>query len=93
MIRKDGNKAYGFVCNLSSKDEIYSVSKAVKQQVGNISILINNAGIVSGTSLLETPDGTYISIRGRGRLNTMLTSSICHSMIRAYYIFISSRKN
>ena len=62
MIRKDGNKAYGFVCNLSSKDEIYSVSKAVKQQVGNISILINNAGIVSGTSLLETPDGTYISI-------------------------------
>jgi len=56
MIRKDGNKAYGFVCNLSSKDEIYSVSKAVKQQVGNISILINNAGIVSGTSLLETPD-------------------------------------
>ena len=90
MIRKDGNKAYGFVCNLSSKDEIYSVSKSVKQQVGNISILINNAGIVSGTSLLETPDGTYISIRGRGRLNT---SSICHSMIRAYYIFISSRKN
>ena len=65
MIRKDGNKAYGFVCNLSSKDEIYSVSKAVKQQVGNISILINNAGIVSGTSLLETPDGMYISILNR----------------------------
>ena len=62
MIRKDGNKAYGFVCNLSSKDEIYSVSKAVKQQVGKISILINNAGIVSGTSLLETPDGTYMYI-------------------------------
>jgi len=56
MIRKDGNKAYGFVCNLSNKDEIYSVAKAVKTQVGDISILINNAGIVSGTTLLDTPD-------------------------------------
>ena len=57
MIRKDGNKAYGFVCNLSNKQEIYSVSKAVKTQVGDISILINNAGIVSGMTLLDTPDG------------------------------------
>jgi len=56
MIRKDGNKAYGFVCNLSNKDEIYKVSKAVKTQVGIVDILINNAGIVSGTSLLDTPD-------------------------------------
>jgi len=56
MIRKDGNKAYGFVCNLSNKQEIYSVSKAVKTQVGDISILINNAGIVSGMTLLDTPD-------------------------------------
>ena len=59
MIRKDGNKAYGFVCNLSNKDEIYSVAKAVKTQVGDISILINNAGIVSGTSILDTPDGKF----------------------------------
>ena len=59
MIRKDGNKAYGFVCNLSNKHEIYSVSKAVKTQVGDISILINNAGIVSGTTLLDTPDGKF----------------------------------
>ena len=61
MIRKDGNKAYGFVCNLSNKDEIYSVAKAVKTQVGDISILINNAGIVSGTTLLDTPDGKFNS--------------------------------
>jgi len=56
MIRKDGNNAHGFACNLSSKDEIYSVSKAVKEQVGAVSILINNAGVVSGTSLLDTSD-------------------------------------
>ena len=61
MIRNDGNKAHGFVCNLSNKDEIYSVSKAVKTQVGNVTILINNAGIVSGTSLLDTPDGKIFS--------------------------------
>ena len=57
MIRKDGNKAYGFTCDLSNKDEIYSVAETVINQVGNVSILINKAGIVSGTRLLETSDG------------------------------------
>jgi all-trans-retinol dehydrogenase (NAD+) len=60
MIRKDGNKAYGYVCDLSNKDEIYTVSKTVMAQVGNIDILINNAGIVSGTNLLETSDDEII---------------------------------
>ena len=64
MIRKDGNKAYGFVCDLSNKDEIYSVSKTVKKQVGDVSILINNAGIVSGTYLLDTPDGEIVRYVG-----------------------------
>ena len=56
IIRKDGHQAYGFVCDLSSKDEIYSVAKTVKNQVGIVTILINNAGIVSGTRLLDTAD-------------------------------------
>lgn len=56
MILKDGNDAHGFTCNLSNKEEIYSVFKAVKEQVGTVSILINNAGIVNGTSLLDTSD-------------------------------------
>ena len=64
MIRKDGYKAYGFVCDLSNKDEIYSVAKTVKKQVGDVSILINNAGIVSGTSLLDTTDGERVEYAG-----------------------------
>lgn len=60
IIRKDGNKAFGYECDLSNKDEIYAVSKNVINQVGNISILINNAGIVSGSNLLETPDEKII---------------------------------
>jgi all-trans-retinol dehydrogenase (NAD+) len=60
MIRQAGHKAHGFVCDLSNKNEIYSVSKTVKSQVGDVSILINNAGIVSGTSLLGTPDDKIV---------------------------------
>ena len=30
-------------------------------QVGRVSILVNNAGIVSGSALLDTPDGRLIS--------------------------------
>ena len=33
-----------------------SIGKKVKEEVGDVSILINNAGIVSGTKLINTPD-------------------------------------
>jgi len=38
---------------LSSKDEIYRTADAVKEDVGKIDVLVNNAGIVSGKSILE----------------------------------------
>lgn len=32
------------------------VGRRVKEEVGDVAILINNAGIVSGTKLINTPD-------------------------------------
>ncbi len=32
----------------------------MEAEVGKVVILINNAGVVSGKNLLDTPDGTYI---------------------------------
>ena len=32
------------------------VGKQVKEEVGDVTILVNNAGIVSGTKLINTPD-------------------------------------
>ena len=45
-----------YKCNLADKEDIYKMATLVEQRQGNVDVLINNAGIVSGTHFLETPD-------------------------------------
>jgi len=56
MIKREGNKAFCYTVDMSSKDAIYDNAKKTSSEVGPVSILVNNAGIVSGTALLDTPD-------------------------------------
>ena len=55
-IKSEGFKAYGYKCDCSSREDIYRVAEFVKKQVGDVTMLINNAGIVSGKKFLETED-------------------------------------
>ena len=45
----------------------------MKEELGEVSILINNAGIVSGTKLLDTPDAKIIK--------TMEVNSLAHAWV------------
>ncbi|XP_066268779.1 epidermal retinol dehydrogenase 2-like isoform X3 [Branchiostoma lanceolatum] len=56
MIREEGGKASGFVCDCSKREDIYRAAQEVKSSVGHVTILINNAGIVSGRKFLDCPD-------------------------------------
>ena len=38
------------------REDIYRAAEKTKEEVGLVTILVNNAGIVSGSTLLETPD-------------------------------------
>ncbi|XP_016422541.1 retinol dehydrogenase 10-B isoform X2 [Sinocyclocheilus rhinocerous] len=49
-------KVYTYVCDVSKRESVYSTAEKVCKKVGNIDLLINNAGIVSGRHLLECPD-------------------------------------
>merc|ERR1711863_200972 len=60
MIKAEGKKAYSYTVDMSSKDAIYDNAKKTQSAVGHVSILVNNAGIVSGTALLDTPDTKII---------------------------------
>ena len=55
-LQSKGYKAAAYKCNLNSKDEIQQVAEAVLKQQGTIDILINNAGVVAGKSLLDNTD-------------------------------------
>ncbi|KAJ8683195.1 hypothetical protein QAD02_018987 [Eretmocerus hayati] len=56
MIREDGGKCWAYQCDVTDKEEVYKTAKAVKLEVGNVTILINNAGYVYGKTLLDIPD-------------------------------------
>ncbi|KAK1173788.1 epidermal retinol dehydrogenase 2 isoform X2 [Acipenser oxyrinchus oxyrinchus] len=50
------SRVHCYVCDCSNKTEVYRVADQVKREVGDVSILINNAGIVSGKKFMESPD-------------------------------------
>jgi all-trans-retinol dehydrogenase (NAD+) len=50
----------GVVCDVSDKEAIYRCARDLENKRGVPDILMNNAGIVSGKTLLETPDEKII---------------------------------
>ncbi|XP_061747477.1 epidermal retinol dehydrogenase 2-like [Nerophis ophidion] len=45
-----------YLCDCSDKNEVYRVADKVKREVGDVSILVNNAGIVTGKKFMDAPD-------------------------------------
>mmetsp|Transcript_13159 Transcript_13159/g.15064 ORF Transcript_13159/g.15064 Transcript_13159/m.15064 type:complete len:321 (+) Transcript_13159:91-1053(+) len=53
---KTGADVKVYKVNLVNREDIYAAAKQVKSAQGTVWCLVNNAGILSGTELLETPD-------------------------------------
>ncbi len=63
-VRAAGGEAYGYVCDVSDRREVYRVSGEVKARVGPADVVVNNAGIISGRRLLEIPDERIEAVFG-----------------------------
>mmetsp|Transcript_17792 Transcript_17792/g.62768 ORF Transcript_17792/g.62768 Transcript_17792/m.62768 type:complete len:339 (-) Transcript_17792:83-1099(-) len=53
-------EVHGYAVDLSKRESVYEVAERVKVEVGTIDVLVNNAGIVSGASLLDLPDAKIV---------------------------------
>ncbi|XDV17266.1 hypothetical protein PO909_023163 [Leuciscus waleckii] len=51
-----GARAYTYTCDCSEREEVYRTANQVKREVGDVTILINNAGIVTGKKFMDSPD-------------------------------------
>ena len=76
LVKREGNKATAFTVDMTKRsferhlkgacyfvvyrEDIYKMAQETKEKVGPVSILVNNAGIVSGTALLDTSDEKII---------------------------------
>ncbi|XP_046855607.1 epidermal retinol dehydrogenase 2-like isoform X1 [Xenia sp. Carnegie-2017] len=57
QIKSEDGKAFAFTCDCSSREDIYRVAEDIKASVGDVTILVNNAGIVSGKKFMDCSDG------------------------------------
>lgn len=55
-VERAGGKCKLYVVDISDSKQVYSTADRVKRDVGAVSVIINNAGIVSGKSILELSD-------------------------------------
>lgn len=55
-MRALGKVAHTYVCDISSKDDVYRVGAKVQREVGPVDILVNNAGIMIGRKFLNLKD-------------------------------------
>ncbi|MFQ5790038.1 MAG: SDR family oxidoreductase [Acidobacteriota bacterium] len=53
---RGGGLARGFLCDVSDRSRVYETADTVRAEVGDVHVLVNNAGIVTGRSLLDIPD-------------------------------------
>ncbi|EDW64209.1 estradiol 17-beta-dehydrogenase 11 [Drosophila virilis] len=56
IVQEAGGYCKGYVVDISKKEEVYKAADVIREEVGDVTLLINNAGVVSGLHLLDTPD-------------------------------------
>ncbi|XP_040828636.1 short-chain dehydrogenase/reductase family 16C member 6-like [Ochotona curzoniae] len=57
LVKETGDvKVFAYKCDCSNRQEVYRVAGQVRKEVGDVTILINNAGIVTGKPFLDIPD-------------------------------------
>ncbi|XP_060614789.2 short-chain dehydrogenase/reductase 3 isoform X1 [Anolis sagrei] len=59
-IQAMGTECHYFVCDVGNREEVYRQAKAVREKVGDITILVNNAAVVHGKSLMDSDDDALL---------------------------------
>ncbi|XP_058873244.1 retinol dehydrogenase 10-A [Acipenser ruthenus] len=49
-------QVFTYVCDVGKRESVYLTAEKVRREVGDVDVLVNNAGVVSGHHLLECPD-------------------------------------
>ncbi|XP_051878967.1 epidermal retinol dehydrogenase 2 [Pristis pectinata] len=57
LAREQGAaRVHTYHCDCSKRTSVYEAADKVKREVGDVSILINNAGVVTGRKFIDSPD-------------------------------------
>ncbi|XP_065651632.1 epidermal retinol dehydrogenase 2 isoform X2 [Hydra vulgaris] len=56
IIKSSGGKAYSFQLDVTDRKKVYSIAEKIRETIGEVTMLVNNAGIVTGHNFMECPD-------------------------------------
>ncbi|KAK2915024.1 hypothetical protein Q8A73_005618 [Channa argus] len=56
LARELGVQVHAYTVDLFKRQSVYETADTVRAEVGDVSILVNNAGVVAGRRLLDCPD-------------------------------------
>lgn len=79
-LQAAGGKVYGYIVDVSSADEIEATAAIVREEIGEIDVLFNNAGIVRGNSYFwEVDDVAQIQL-------TMAINSVAPMLVAREFL-------
>ncbi|NXV40527.1 RDHE2 dehydrogenase, partial [Uria aalge] len=60
LAKKNGDKrVFAYRCDCSNREEVYEQADKVRNEVGDVTILINNAGTLLGKKFCDIPDADF----------------------------------
>eukprot|EP00118_Oscarella_pearsei_P008926 m.48550 g.48550 ORF g.48550 m.48550 type:complete len:286 (+) comp33887_c0_seq4:54-911(+) len=73
-----GKEHHAYFCDIADRKSVYATAEKVRRDVGDVSILVNNAGVVSARYLLDCPDE---HIETTMKVNTMAHFWTCKAFL------------
>lgn len=76
-IGASGGEVYYYVCDCSKSEQVQRTAASVREEVGNVAILVNNAGIVTGKSFIESSEKGIQKVMEVNALAHFWVSMVC----------------
>ncbi|KAJ8260011.1 hypothetical protein GJAV_G00176070 [Gymnothorax javanicus] len=73
-ISQTGTECHYFLCDVGNREEVYRQATVVREKVGDVTILVNNAAVVHGKSLMESDDNALLKSQNINTLGQFWTT-------------------
>lgn len=82
-VTERGGKAHAYQCDVTNREQILELAKKVQKEVGDVTILVNNAGIMPCHPLAEHSAGEINKIFG--------INVLAHFWVRIFHHYLCSQ--